>query len=628
MKKPNIKINFLNTFIFIILLIILFFLIYIDAFYHVRPDITDKLYGNQVPLDNILIIKIDSDGLQKIGRWPWDRKVLADLINNINEAKSIGIDISLFEISNPKSDAELQNAISKKENVVLASEVSDSLLLKPIFEVKHGYVNIITDSDGIVRFVSTKLHNKELPFTFEIYRQSWDKDIRFESKKYMINFAGKPSTFNSISFYNALSSDSGIFKDKIILIGATAPSLQDNFFVPTSEGDAMSGVEIHANIIQNIILDNFLKQQSKNNIAILVLLTSVLGMFFLSRIKIFYLIPLVILLIIIYSFLGIFLFREFNYVIDFFFVPLSLFIFTAAGSSLYYYEQKKHSVYLTDAFSKYISKDLVSQIAKHEKELKLGGSKRTISIFFSDIRGFTSFSEKLSPEKLTKLLNSYLTEMTSIIMKNNGTVDKFIGDAIMAFWNAPLLEKNHAYLACISALQQIIKLKEMQRKWKKQNLPEINIGCGINTGEAIIGNLGSKERFNYTAIGDSVNLASRLEGLTKFYGVSILVSEKTYELVKDKFKFRKLDVVKVKGKTKPIIIYELTINTNEKFIKLYEEAFSLYTKKKFKLAINKFKDALKLNNLDLSTKIMIKRCNSYIKTPLKSWGGVFEMKSK
>ena len=198
----------------------------------------------------------------------------------------------------------------------------------------------------------------------------------------------------------------------------------------------------------------------------------------------------------------------------------------------------------------------------------------------------------------------------------------------MAFWNAPLLEKDHAYLVCISALQQITKLKEMQKKWKKQNLPEINIGCGINTGEAIIGNLGSKERFNYTAIGDSVNLASRLEGLTKFYGVSIIISEETYKLVKDKFRFRKLDVVKVKGKAKPITIYELSMNTNEKFIKLYEEAFSLYTKKKFKLAINKFKDALKLNNLDLSTKIMIKRCNSYIKTPLKSWGGVFEMKSK
>ena len=626
MKKLNIKINFINASVFIILLIIFFFLIYIDAFSHVRPDITDKLYGNQAPLDNILIVKIDDKSLQKIGRWPWDRKVLADLINNINGAKSIGIDISLFEPS--KSDAELQNAISKKDNIILASEISDSLLLKPIFEAKHGYVNIITDSEGIVRFVSTKLHDKELTFAFEIYRQSWDKDIKFESKKYMINFAGKPSIFNSISFYDALSSDSRIFKDKIILIGTTAPSLQDNFFVPTSEGTAMPGVEIHANIIQNIILDNFLRQQSKTSIAILVLLISVLGMFFISRIKIFYLIPLIILIIMVYSFLGIFLFSEFNYVIDFFFVPLSLFIFTATGSSLFYYEQKKHSIYLTDAFSKYISKDLVSKIAKHEKELKLGGSKRTISIFFSDIRGFTSFSERLSPEKLTKLLNSYLTEMTSIIMKNKGTVDKFIGDAIMAFWNAPLLEKDHAYLVCISALQQITKLKEMQKKWKKQNLPEINIGCGINTGEAIIGNLGSKERFNYTAIGDSVNLASRLEGLTKFYGVSIIISEETYKLVKDKFKFRKLDVVKVKGKTKPITIYELLLNTNEKFIKLYEGAFSLYTKKKFKLARNKFKEALKLNNFDLPTKIMIERCNSYIKTPLKSWSGVFEMNSK
>ncbi len=625
MKKPNTKINFLNVSIFLILMIIFFFLIYIDAFSHIRPDITDKLYGNQAPLDNILIVKIDDESLQKMGRWPWDRKILSDLINNIDNAKSIGVDISLFEPS--KNDVELENTLSKKEKVVLASEISDSLLLKPIFKTKHGYVNVITDSDGVVRSI-TNNHNKELPFAFEIYRQSSNEDIKFESKKYMINFAGKPFTFNSISFYEALSADSIIFKDKIILIGATSPSLQDNLFVPTSEGTAMPGVEIHANIIQNIILDNFLKKQSKISISILVLLISFSVMFFISKIKIFYIAPLIILIIITYSFIGIFLFREFNYVIDFFFVPLSLLIFTATGSSLFYYEQKKHSVYLTDTFSKYISKDLVSQIAKHEKEIKLGGSKRTISIFFSDIRGFTSFSEKTTPEKLTKILNIYLTEMTSIIMKNNGTVDKFIGDAIMAFWNAPLLEKKHAYFACISALQQITKLKEMQKKWKKQNFPEINIGCGINTGEAIIGNLGSNERFNYTAIGDSVNLASRLEGLTKFYGVSIIVSEETYRLVKNKFKFRKLDVVKVKGKSKPITIYELSTNTDEKFIEFYEEAFSLYTKRKFKLARDKFKETLKLNKLDLPTKMMIARCNSYIKNPSKYWSGVFEMSSK
>jgi len=187
----------------------------------------------------------------------------------------------------------------------------------------------------------------------------------------------------------------------------------------------------------------------------------------------------------------------------------------------------------------------------------LGGEKRNITIFFSDIRGFTTISEKLKPEELVHLLNEYLTEMTTIILKNRGVVDKYMGDAIMAFWGAPLDQPNHAELACLTSLEMMEKLKELQKKWKEQGIPSFDIGIGLNSGDAIVGNMGSSSRFDYTAMGDNVNIASRLEGLNKSYKTNILISENVYKRVKGKFKTKKLGYVTVKGKKKEISICEL-----------------------------------------------------------------------
>ena len=323
------------------------------------------------------------------------------------------------------------------------------------------------------------------------------------------------------------------------------------------------------------------------------------------------------------------LLSKINYLVDLFFIPLSLIVFIGVGQAINYLEEKQHRLYLTTAFGKYINKHLLKQIIEHKQELKLGGGKRTISIFFSDIRGFTSLSEKLSPEELVNLINRYLTEMTRIILKYDGTVDKFIGDAIMAFWNAPLLQENHAELDCECAIEQIKALKKLQEELVKEGLPKIEIGCGIHTGEAVIGNMGSDERFDYTAIGDSVNLCSRLEGLTKEYGVNIIISEDTYKIIKNKFNCRKLDVVKVKGKKIPVVIYELCIDYNKEFCKLYEEALELYFKGNFRKALSIFREALKKKQGDKSCDLFIKRCEEYIKNPpSEDWDGSFEMKTK
>lgn len=612
---------------FLIILLIFAILIFANSFSHVRNNLTDRLYGGGKALDSITIVKIDDESINKIGRWPWDRSVTAQIINKVKEAKVIGIDVSFFEPSS--NDSSLKEALENNNNVILASEINENILYKPIFNSKTGYVNFQTDSDGVTRSLQSGLSSEIIPFSFLIYKEGMNNNAVFNSRRYFINFIGPPNSFNSISAYELLNSENLSFKNKFVLIGATAPNLHDTYFVPTSEGIAMPGVEIHANTLQNLILNNFISRQSSISIFFLALISVIIGMFFISRLKVYYILPLLILAIGIYFYFSLVLFSKYNYVLDLFFFPLALLVSTGAGIGLNYWEEKKQNKFITEAFGKYISKDLLNEIISKRHELKLGGIKREITIFFSDIRGFTGISESLSPEELVQFINEYLSTMTKIILKHKGTVDKFIGDAIMALWNAPIEEKDHPRLACESAIEQAHALRELKKKFAEKNLPEINIGCGINTGEAIIGNMGSHDRFDYTALGDNVNLASRLENLTKEYGVEIIVSESTYEKVKDNFTFRKLDRVKVKGKKIPINIYELCIEPDKKFLSQFEKAFSLYLKSKFQESLKEFEKAKSIKKDDKTCGIFIGRCIEYAKNPPSSdWDGSFEMTHK
>ena len=611
---------------FLILFFLFFVLIFFSSFTHLRSILTDNLYGGNEVLDNIVIISIDDYSINKIGRWPWDRDVFARILVDIDNPRAIGMDLSFFEES--EDDVQLREQISSIDNLVLAAEINDHQLFKPIFDAEYGYVNFKADPDGIIRKFDTTLSTEVSPFAVAVYRKSFDESFVPKNKELVINFANKPGSFTTRTAYEVLNKKID-FTDKIVLIGATAPNLHDNFFVPTSNGIAMNGVEIHASVLQNLILNNFLVRQGRLSILILVTLVGILGMFILSRLRVYYSILIVPTIVLIYAFLSIFIFDSFNYVLDLLFFPMALIVFTGSGIGINYLEQKKHSAFLTGAFGKYISKDLLAEIIDRNSELKLGGGKRVITIFFSDVRGFTSISEKLKPEQLVHLLNEYLTKMTKIILDNKGTVDKFIGDAVMAFWNAPVIEKDHEKLACETAATQIKALVGLREEWKKQDFPEIRIGIGIHTGEAIIGNMGSEDRFDYTAMGDTINLGSRLEGLTKQYGVEIIVSESTFDKVKKDFKFRKLDMVKVKGKKIPVVIYELITIYDENFVGSYEKALELYLKSNFKEALQEFENALSIKFKDISCKLFIHRCKAYIlDPPVGDWDGAFEFKTK
>jgi adenylate cyclase len=309
--------------------------------------------------------------------------------------------------------------------------------------------------------------------------------------------------------------------------------------------------------------------------------------------------------------------------------PLMALGLTTVGSEVYRsLVVDRKGRYMKKAFSNYVSADLVAQIMKNPDSLKLGGEKREISILFSDIRGFTSLSENLSPEALVQVLNEYLNPMTQIVLEEKGTLDKYIGDAIMAIYNAPLDVTDHAGHACRSALKMMEKLAELNRSFVERGIQTIDIGIGINTGDAVVGNMGAAMRFDYTAIGDNVNLASRLEGLNKMYGTHIIVSESTKLLAGGDLPFREIDVVAVKGKQQPVSIYELMVSDESEIRGVFGEALKLYRNREFEAAVRMF-DVLCSQNEDRVSRLYIARCLEFISSPpSEEWDGVFVAKTK
>lgn len=288
------------------------------------------------------------------------------------------------------------------------------------------------------------------------------------------------------------------------------------------------------------------------------------------------------------------------------------------------------------AFRKYVPAELVRQLIYTGKETRLGGHQEALTVFFSDISGFTNIAERLTPEALMLYLSEYFDEITKILSAAHGTVDKYIGDGIMAFWGAPLPDESHAFHACSAALACQAKLRELNKKWESQGKLPLHTRIGISTGETVVGNVGSSERINYTVMGDNVNLASRLEGVNKLYGTSIIVSAATYEAVADKFWFRPLDIVAVKGKTEGTTIYELAGIKGEvvpeSIIELCEEfarGFKAYLARDWEGACEIFRNLADKFPLDAPTKFYLSRCRHYRENPPASdWQGIEYLESK
>ncbi|MBI5966515.1 MAG: adenylate/guanylate cyclase domain-containing protein [Deltaproteobacteria bacterium] len=316
--------------------------------------------------------------------------------------------------------------------------------------------------------------------------------------------------------------------------------------------------------------------------------------------------------------------------------PLLNLILTYLGITGYrYMTEEREKKKIRGAFQYYLSPSVVDQMLHNPEKLKLGGEKKDLTVLFSDIRGFTSISERMTPETLVKFLNEYLTKMTDIVFKYDGLLDKYMGDALMAIWGAPLDQPDHAQRACYTALEMVEELWGLQKKWSAEGLPTLNIGIGINAGPMVVGNMGSERRFDYTVMGDSVNLGSRLEGLNKLYGTNVIVSEMTYERVREEILGRELDSVRVKGKDQRVRIYELlarrgTASAEQKAMaEEFHSALAEYENRQWDKALEAFRSILANHPNDGPAKLYAERCQILKDNPpAPDWDGVYTLTTK
>ena len=665
-------------------------------------DLRFKIRGKIKPSDKIIIVAKDEESKQFLKKRGVDftRSYYAAVIENLTRwgASVIAMD---FEFSLPVYQDEVQDenfarALDESGRVVLARFIQNGKPVPPFppfreLEMGEGFINFTLDGDGVLRKVpllELEIEDQKVipyfSFALESYVDYLYPDTAPAVELSMegndippgffrvgelllpdhiyINFLGPPGTFKMVSFWKVLRGkvDPSLFKDKIVLVGSTIPADHDFYKVPFSgrgekvklegggtlivEGSGlMSGVEVHANIIETLMRKNWIKRwvspggerRPENYYLVggIVLLGALLFVFLpLGVIPAF-----LIFLLFLSAYLGLsyYLFVEKNFWLESV-APVTGWILSFGVGVFYHrYMEAREKKFIKDTFGRYVSPQIVKQLLSKPELVKLGGSKVDVTVLFSDIRSFTTLSEGMDPQELVNFLNEYLSEMTRIIFKYDGVVDKYIGDAIMAFWGAPIKDEKHPHNACNAALEMLERLKILNEKWKKEGKPEIRIGIGINSGVVTVGNMGSDVRFDYTVMGDNVNLASRLEGINKQYGTSIVISEYTRDRIKDQFVTRKLDKVAVKGKKKPVEIYELiglrdSVGVDTvKWIKLFEKGLELYFNRNFSDAIKYFSGALKLNSNDMAARVFIDRCRSLLENPPpEDWDGVFVMKTK
>ena len=373
----------------------------------------------------------------------------------------------------------------------------------------------------------------------------------------LINYRGPDGTFPLYPVSDILDGTSpvGTFKDKIVLIGPTALGIYDLRVTPFTAN--MAGIEKHASVVDNILHRDFLHRTETGVLPLVFLFAIVLGM---TLPRLGAKSGAAIFLAFFAGYLGIvhYLFVAkgiwFNLV-----YPASALFFGYTSQTAYrFFTEERRARDIRKMFSSYVSKRIVDELIRDPSKAKLGGDRKEITVLFSDIRGFTSFSEKLQPEEVVSLLNEYLGAMTEIVFEYEGTLDKFVGDAIVALWGAPIGQPDHAERACRCALAMIDKLTQLQAKWAAEGKQVIDIGIGINTGDMVVGNIGAPgKKMDYTVIGDNVNLGARLESLTRQYNNHIIISEYTYNKVKNITAVNELGSVTVKGKQQPVVIYDL-----------------------------------------------------------------------
>jgi adenylate cyclase len=469
----------------------------------------------------------------------------------------------------------------------------------------------------------------------------------------MVHFAGSTQSFSYAPYYQALDPErhlpEGFFKDKVVLVGKHSQAKKESFSDVTGkyrlhlqppspvrgvdmfatpsyimDNKLSPGIEIHASALQSLIRDDSLRPVRTAGAVLLLALLSVFLTLVNRNWSPLKSVGANLLVGIVYLFVSYLLFSRHGLFLPFA-APLCAVVINFISSGIMSYvgvERKRR--YLKEAFSHYLSPQVAKKILQDPERLRLGGQRVQATVLFSDLAGFTEMSERLEPEEVVSVMTRYMTEMTRIIFKYNGTLDKFIGDAIMAVWGAPAEDEDQALPSCMAAL-------EMQRRTK--NLSDditiqgyrLSMRIGINTGIVMAGNMGSEERFDFTVIGDNVNVASRLEGLNKVYGTGIIISDATRARLDGKVTSRELGSAKVKGKKQAIRVYELVDGDRTPLIELFEAGLHHYREGRFESARERFSRILEIDPHDTPCRLYLEQCDRFIQSPPhKDWDGVWD----
>ena len=602
----------------------------------------------------VVIIDIDEKSLDLIGRWPWNRDVMAELVDELFDyyrVNVLGFDVVFAEkdenqasrllqemangplkdngdfqleyvkaLNSLQHDAAFASSLRNRKTIlsfVMDTDTQKGMLPEPVatldsafeghipFIKSEGYTanleilqasaysagffdNPLLDADGIYRRIPllqehngmlyesfalalarTSLNSPELELIVESGPDNhqdmflkWLKvgDIVIpvdDHAAVQIPYLGRHKSFRYISAIDVLNKTAPpeALNGKIALFGTSAPGLFDLRTTPVEA--AFPGVEIHANIIQGI-LDQTIMHQPGYTAGYEFILLLVLGLlltFVLPVLSPIWGLTTSITLLVLLIAGNLAAWSKLQIVLPLA-APVLLVIFMFTLQVTYgFFVETRGKRRLTSLFGQYVPPELVDEMSMKMEEINLDGEIREMSVLFSDVRSFTTLSENMEPEKLTELINGFLTPITEIIHHERGTIDKYMGDAVMAFWGAPLEDPHHALHALTAAMNMVERIKRLKPDFESRGWPEINISVAINTGDMNVGNKGSRFRVDYTVVGDAVNLASRLEGLTNTYGVDIIAGENTRHAVPE-FEFRELDRVKVKGRDKPVAIYE------------------------------------------------------------------------
>lgn len=629
------------------------------------------LRGPRQPSKEIVIVAIDEASRSQFEQdygvtYPWPRGFYGELVDTLNAlgARAVVFDVAFFDASLPDEDEVFARAIRRSHiPVVIAAAIE--VVSDPRFSMVRqllpyegfldagaqiGYATLNPDRDGVLRRGRLSVGSEPTLATralqdlgeSDLLKHASVINLEGEDPEILVNYVGGGRTMPTVSFYQALDARSllpeGYFKDKIVFVGYSlavtdlsqggTPDHYPSPFDGLSGMASMPGVEIHANILNTILTQSFITRLSLLpqwfifiGLAVLISLAVLMTERFTLKVSASLLLILAFVatsaLLFVYG-------RIWLLTVQ----PVTLMVLVFGLNILYQYRlTERERAQIRRALSGYVSKQVMGEIMKHPDELELGGVQVEATVLFSDIAGFSKISESITPRELASLLNDYFTRMGDTIMNREGMINKYIGDAIMAIWNAPLPTRAHGRLACEAALEMRRIVAEM---------PPLRMRIGINTGTMVAGNLGHRERMEYTVIGDSVNLASRLEGANKVFGTVILISETTEALVRDFFLLRRVDRIRVVGKEHPVAVFEVLalqdaadadpllplVDSFGKLLEAYDSRDWVKAEKLCQVHLDRFPG-------DFVAQTYLKRCHKFRETaPADDWDGVYTLEAK